>query len=105
MATLKEVWVDDYTLTITDSRGTRRINGTAAAFDDQGTRVRVGNADITEDLSEAGLAAVQTLLDETRALVLEQCGIAEGDLAPESPFGKPEAVAPLPPPPLPGMFS
>lgn len=94
MATLTEVWIDDYVLMISAGRGPLSVSGTAATFDASGQRVRVGTADITDRLSPEALAAIDTLVAEVKALVLEQCGIDEADLLPEAPF---------PPPPEPAV--
>jgi hypothetical protein len=86
MATLTEVWVDDYQITIIDARGSLRVTGTAATFDADGQRIRVGSDDITNRLTPEALAAIAQLVAEVQEIILAQCEIDAADLLPEPPF-------------------
>ena len=98
MADIKEVWIDNVVLTITEVDGDFSVRGQGRTYAEDGRTVRVyGPSDLTPSMTAADKAWVKQWLKRAHETIQEDFNIPESDLLPESPL--PSLTPPLPPEP------
>jgi hypothetical protein len=98
MADIKEVWIDNLTLTLSRVNGVTAVVGQGQTFAADGTPIRsYGPTDITANLSAGEKAQVTIFLNRAQDAIQDAFMIADTDLIAASPLPQP----PAPPEPLP----
>jgi len=109
MADIKEVWIDDISLTFRAvPGGDPTVMGEGQTYAADGTPLRhYGPTDLYPDLTVGDRAQVKRFLDRAQAALQEAFEIPAADLLPASPLPPPPPTGPepevllVPPPPVP----